>query len=313
MASKRRGGRGGAAPAPRRLLERQALLAAEALPHGLLGAPAPDECIFLIRAASAPTQRPTDTGQPRYLSLEPRAHRRWGHPQLVLTCRHSTSRLQPDTHPRAQQSLLRAASHTLNGAFSDPKMSAEWQGKYRLCLFLLQSRAGLVGAPHARRLEPCEPPAHLRGHSRLPWSRLLLGSSARPQSPGACCPPGPSAERQPPLPCGHPFPRMLIQPRSTARLALPGSEEASPCLWDKALLLGNHIPHPSRHCSWVSNWWYHHPVRQSIWGCGASGGLQAPASAFWPWSEAVPGELVDDGAEGGKGQGSKSRHTRAWW
>ena len=46
---------------------------------------------------------------------------------------------------------------------------------------------------------------------------------------------------------------------------------------------------------------------------GASGGLQAPASAFWPRLEAVTGELVDHGAGGGAGQGSKSRRTRAWW
>ena len=122
-------------------------------------------------------------------------------------------------------------------------MSAERQGKYQLCLFLLQSRAWLVGPPHARRLEPCEPSAHLQEHCRLPQSRLLLGTSARPQSPGACCPPGPSAKRQPPLPRGHPFPRLLIQPWSTARPALPGLEEALPCLWGKALLPRQ--PHPT--------------------------------------------------------------------
>lgn len=57
------------APAPPRLLERQALLTVEVLRHRLLGALAPDESIFLIHAASAPTQHPTDTRQPRYISL----------------------------------------------------------------------------------------------------------------------------------------------------------------------------------------------------------------------------------------------------
>ena len=46
---------------------------------------------------------------------------------------------------------------------------------------------------------------------------------------------------------------------------------------------------------------------------GESGGLKAPASAFWPRLEAVTGELVDDSAGGGAGQGSKSRRTKAWW
>lgn len=81
----------------------------------------------------------------------------------------------------------------------------------------------------------------------------------------------------------------------------------------KPCFLRNHIPHPSRHRSWGSDWWCHHSVRRLLWGRGASGGLQAPASAFWPRSEAVPGELGDDSAGGGTGQGSKSRRTRAWW
>lgn len=160
--------------------------------------------------------------------------------------------------------------------------------------------AGLEGPPHhAGALKACRPSAHLRGHCCLPRSRLLLGMTT---VSGSLLPSGPSAS-QPPLPHGHPFPRLLIQPQSTVQPAWPG--------------LGRHYAVPLEKRSPTSSTTTSH-IQATLWpwaptagaiipsddrfGVVGAWGLQAPASAFWPRSEAVPGELGDDSAEEARGR-----------